>query len=280
MVRALNPACQFEACPRSIKLLDYICRCRCSVKSPEPQVPPFFAERQNPTSPLTAFKPLLIGSQHQPPVLPSNILHFTFLPILPILHLPSTNVRSLQTHLPPLRRSPLVLPSTPPSTKSHSPTPHRKIPWRLSPPQKARQRKRLRAVDKVVACLSTALKRQSELKAASALENTTPAEGPLRITRVTRGKESAGSINPRDGDQQHQHTTFAELERWQREMPTESEMRPKDKYTMFDRKEKRYRKGVHSTSFFPLSFSPHLLPMRLVGKSGRGMGSMAGPREI
>lgn len=33
-------------------------------------------------------------------------------------------------------------------------------------------------------------------------------------------------------------------------MPTEAEMLPKDKYTMFDRKEKRYRKGIHST--FPL----------------------------
>lgn len=31
-------------------------------------------------------------------------------------------------------------------------------------------------------------------------------------------------------------------------MPTEAEMLPKDKYTMFDRKEKRYRKGIHSRS--------------------------------
>ena len=29
-------------------------------------------------------------------------------------------------------------------------------------------------------------------------------------------------------------------------MPTEAEMLPKDKYTIFDRKEKRYRKGIHS----------------------------------
>lgn len=29
-------------------------------------------------------------------------------------------------------------------------------------------------------------------------------------------------------------------------MPREEQMRPKDKYTMFDRKEKTYRKGVHS----------------------------------
>lgn len=35
------------------------------------------------------------------------------------------------------------------------------------------------------------------------------------------------------------------LERWKEEMLTEGEMRPKDKYTMFDRKEKRYRKGIH-----------------------------------
>ncbi len=32
-------------------------------------------------------------------------------------------------------------------------------------------------------------------------------------------------------------------------MPTEEEMRAKDKYTMFDRKEKTYRKGVHSELF-------------------------------
>lgn len=31
------------------------------------------------------------------------------------------------------------------------------------------------------------------------------------------------------------------------EMPTEQEMLPKDKYTVFDRKVKRYRKGIHST---------------------------------
>jgi hypothetical protein len=30
------------------------------------------------------------------------------------------------------------------------------------------------------------------------------------------------------------------------EMPTEQEMLPKDKYTVFDRKVKRYRKGIHS----------------------------------
>jgi hypothetical protein len=38
------------------------------------------------------------------------------------------------------------------------------------------------------------------------------------------------------------------VERWKMEMPTEEEMLPKDKYTVFDRKVKRYRKGIHSKS--------------------------------
>lgn len=36
------------------------------------------------------------------------------------------------------------------------------------------------------------------------------------------------------------------VERWKTEMPTEEMMMPKDKYTMFDRKVKKYRKGIHS----------------------------------
>lgn len=40
--------------------------------------------------------------------------------------------------------------------------------------------------------------------------------------------------------------TVKALELWKAEMPTEQEMLPRDKYTMFDRKEKRYRKGIHS----------------------------------
>lgn len=40
--------------------------------------------------------------------------------------------------------------------------------------------------------------------------------------------------------------TLKAVERWRAEMPKEEEMLPKDKYTIFDRKEKRYRKGIHS----------------------------------
>ena len=79
----------------------------------------------------------------------------------------------------------------------------RKIPWRLSNPQKRRQRKRLRLVDKVVATVDSALQRQN-----------------MELGR--------------------------NVIRWKEEMPSEQEMRPKDKYTMFDRKEKKYRKGIHS----------------------------------
>ncbi|KAI5362537.1 Putative ribosomal protein L31 [Septoria linicola] len=35
------------------------------------------------------------------------------------------------------------------------------------------------------------------------------------------------------------------IERWKAEMPTEAEMLPRDKYSMFDKKVKGYRKGVH-----------------------------------
>ncbi|KAI4155920.1 MAG: hypothetical protein LQ340_000646 [Diploschistes diacapsis] len=76
-----------------------------------------------------------------------------------------------------------------------------KIPWRLSGPQKARQRQRLRAVDSVVATVDKALAKKGH--------------------------------------------TMQSIERWKAEMPTEQQMLPKDKYTMFDRKEKRYRKGIH-----------------------------------
>lgn len=43
-----------------------------------------------------------------------------------------------------------------------------------------------------------------------------------------------------------QSMTAKALERWKDEMPREDEMWPKDKYTIFDRKEKKYRKGIHS----------------------------------
>lgn len=43
--------------------------------------------------------------------------------------------------------------------------------------------------------------------------------------------------------------TIKMIERWKHDMPTEAEMLPRDKYSMFDRKAKGYRKGVHSKSY-------------------------------
>lgn len=40
--------------------------------------------------------------------------------------------------------------------------------------------------------------------------------------------------------------TSKAVARWFEEMPREEEMLAKDKYTIFDRKEKKYRKGIHS----------------------------------
>lgn len=45
------------------------------------------------------------------------------------------------------------------------------------------------------------------------------------------------------------------VERWYKEMPREEEMLPKDKYTLFDKKEKNYRKGIHSMSALTCVFN-------------------------
>lgn len=105
---------------------------------------------------------------------------------------------------------------------------NRKIPWRLSKFQKARQRKRLRAVDSVVDTVQSALAKNG--------------------------------------------FTLSSLETWKAAMPTEQEMLPKDKYTIFDRKEKRYRKGIHSTSRLDCGFAfAEFANMMLQSyRSGRG----------
>ncbi|KAJ6135263.1 hypothetical protein N7512_000423 [Penicillium capsulatum] len=99
--------------------------------------------------------------------------------------LTSATTHHVQAHVGPARGSPLVR------------RPHGACP----PLKKARQRKRLRAVDRVVDTLSAAL---------------------------TRNGQSTKAV-----------------QRWYAEMPREEEMLPKDKYTLFDKKEKNYRKSLH-----------------------------------
>ena len=127
------------------------------------------------------------------------------------------NVRSLQTERCALRRVTMVSFSDKPSALSHlvpqrqrslpvsvvlANRYHRKTPWRLSSPQKRRQRKRLRAVDAVVATLDQALSKRG--------------------------------------------LTLGAIERWKKDMPGHDEMVPRDKYTIFDRKVRGYRKSIHS----------------------------------
>ncbi|KAI5787013.1 mitochondrial ribosomal protein L31-domain-containing protein [Peziza echinospora] len=43
----------------------------------------------------------------------------------------------------------------------------------------------------------------------------------------------------------HTGQTVAEVEKWRAEMPREEEMEPRDKYSVFARMERKYRKGIH-----------------------------------
>ncbi|GAB7347362.1 hypothetical protein MBLNU459_g4298t1 [Dothideomycetes sp. NU459] len=156
-----------------------------------------------------------------------------------------------------------------------------KIPWRLSPPQKLRHRRRLRRVDNVVSVLDSALQRQaqSSSSATSAISKASTSKAgasnatPEELSTTAQGqkllnREANESLNeqrhgrgPRQGDilsgslpdgrarllgdEARRTGTIKLIERWKNEMPTEAEMLPRDKYSMFDRKAKGYRKGVH-----------------------------------
>nr|POF18001.1 54s ribosomal protein l31, mitochondrial [Quercus suber] len=137
-----------------------------------------------------------------------------------------------------------------------------KIPWRMSSPQKLRQRRRLRNVDNVVTVLATALTRQKTLATSAAKPatsdtldsrpesaSTTEALSPQELRRHHKGPKRGdllpGAPDVLLSDEARRNGTIRLIERWKAEMPTEAEMLPKDKYTMFDRKAKKYRKGVH-----------------------------------
>jgi hypothetical protein len=63
----------------------------------------------------------------------------------------------------------------------------------------------------------------------------------LRLKRVDK------IVSIVDTALQKQGMQLKAVERWKAEMPSEAEMLPKDKYTVFDRKQRGYRKGIHST---------------------------------
>lgn len=73
-----------------------------------------------------------------------------------------------------------------------------------------------------------------------------PKRGQL-LPPLTGGEAEDGMIGQirTTGQAAHENGTIKLLERWKADMPTEQEMVSRDKYTMFDRKERGYRKGVH-----------------------------------
>lgn len=136
----------------------------------------------------------------------------------------------------------------------------RKTPWRLSPPQKGRQRKRLRAVDKVVDTLGSALARQGQ-QAPEQGQAQEPAQEPAQSKTANAGGGTAAAAKAAAAAEMAAEATRMTMTkavvRWQTEMPREEEMLPRDKYTIFDRKYRKYRKGIHSMFFF---LSTRLLP--------------------
>ncbi|KAF2232189.1 hypothetical protein EV356DRAFT_470534 [Viridothelium virens] len=135
-----------------------------------------------------------------------------------------------------------------------------KIPWRLSSTRKARHRERLKRVDNVVATLDSALAKLKPELAPAALENKKIVrqfrEGVKEQQRQQQEAEAQARAEGEDGAVAEDAAVAARLvrqmgqttkliERWKKEMPTEAEMLPRDKYTIFDRKERKYRKGIH-----------------------------------
>ncbi|TLD15359.1 ribosomal protein subunit L31 [Venturia nashicola] len=62
----------------------------------------------------------------------------------------------------------------------------------------------------------------------------------LRLRRIDSIVATVDSALKKQG------VTTKAVELWKQEMPTEPEMLAKDKYTIFDRKVRKYRKGIHS----------------------------------
>lgn len=186
------------------------------------------------------------------------------------------HVRRIQTLCTAFRWSTMVR-SRAKSSHESPLTLYRKIPYRLSPTQKLRHRRRLRRVDNVVAVLDTALQRQSQLhqneepspsSSSSGINEahiiTTTSATPSELSVTAQGQRllakhsskitsKAAHLHPNSpamksitlGEEARKNGTLKLLERWKSEMPTEAEMLPRDKYSMFDRKAKGYRKGVH-----------------------------------
>jgi hypothetical protein len=100
---------------------------------------------------------------------------------------------------------------------------------------------------------------QATLGTASAEELSVTAEGQRLLaahdpTAILLGQRRHGK-GPKQGEylptgkllanEAKEQGTLRLISRWRAEMPTEQEMLPKDKYSIFDKKVRGYRKGIH-----------------------------------
>ncbi|AGO13343.1 AaceriAFR202Wp [[Ashbya] aceris (nom. inval.)] len=99
-----------------------------------------------------------------------------------------------------------------------------KIPWRMSAPQKQRQRRRLQAVDDVVKQLNLGLQIRKKLESWPNLS--------FEALKQSRVKKCMDVKRLR---QLNDPAVF----------PAEHQMSPKDKYTVFNKYSRGYRKGAH-----------------------------------
>ncbi|KAG7006222.1 54S ribosomal protein L31 [Physcia stellaris] len=166
---------------------------------------------------LSAHSTALIGCRKALFVLPSSPPPDNSTRNFELIHLPSLTLNS--TMFGPFRASSPLL-----GGKLW------KIPWRLSTPQKRRQRKRMSQLLALSSSyfsfhLYNILISPSHISGLRIIDTT--------ISTVESSLAKAGY-------------TSKPIVRWREEMPTEAEMVPKDKYTVFDRKEKKYRKSIRS----------------------------------
>ncbi|QLG72581.1 hypothetical protein HG535_0D02890 [Zygotorulaspora mrakii] len=102
-----------------------------------------------------------------------------------------------------------------------------KIPWRMSSHQKQRVRQRLKDVDEVLRQVNLGLHVERSEKKGLAYDKAISSKTLLKPRLKTLRLLNKSSI-----------------------FPKEFQMSSKDKYTVFDKKEKDYRKGIHKVPKF------------------------------
>lgn len=164
-------------------------------------------------------------------------------------HEHTKHVGSIQTHQLSIRWTPLVgpPPSHPRSTRNRradSFDSHRKSPWRMSKTRKMRTRTRLAGVDDVILTLEN-----SGIQTAS-LVRLLPLHFPEKTKQTANNRHTTLLSSPLPPYFLLSHLlvishTPPRNQSKALALPTESEMPPRNKYTIFSRTSTGYRKGMH-----------------------------------